>query len=174
MSAAGADATNLPAGPIGLGAFATAGGTVRVQWTYPQINTPAKTPTGFHLYVGLAPPALLVVAIESGDASTGFVGTQGLSLPGRSSRRNSGSQSWQRAMGGSPNYSVPAATVLYASSIAGTFVANIGPLSDGATYAIGVRAYNATAEEPNMTTVTVTADATGPTAVLSLTAAAVV
>ena len=45
---------------------------------------------------------------------------------------------------------------------------------DGVTYVIGVRAYNATAEEPNTMTVTVTADATGPEPVDSLTAVAAV
>jgi hypothetical protein len=40
------------------------------------------------------------------------------------------------------------------------------------TYTIGVRAYNATAEESNSNTVIVTADATGPAAVGALTGTA--
>jgi glucuronoarabinoxylan endo-1,4-beta-xylanase len=75
--------------------------------------------------------------------------------------------------GGSPSYASPAATVSYSSAIAGMFVANLTGLTGGTTYSIGVRAYNATAEEPNTTFVNVTADATGPAPVVSLTAAAV-
>ena len=40
-------------------------------------------------------------------------------------------------------------------------------------YTIGVRAYNATAEESNTTTVTVIADSVGPSPVTSLTASIV-
>jgi hypothetical protein len=71
------------------------------------------------------------------------------------------------------NYSTPVATVLYANSIAGTWGTTLTGLSDDTTYTIGVRAFNATAEEPNTTTVTVTADSTGPAAVDGLTAIAI-
>ena len=70
-------------------------------------------------------------------------------------------------------YGTPAATVSFQSAIAGTFVANISGLKNGVTYLVGVRAYNATAEEPNTTTVAVTADSVGPTAVLDLAATGV-
>jgi hypothetical protein len=70
--------------------------------------------------------------------------------------------------GGSPNYSTPAATVLFATGAANTFVANLASMTNGTTYTIGVRAYNATAEEPNIKTVSVTADSTGPEQVDSL------
>jgi len=76
--------------------------------------------------------------------------------------------------GGMPSYGSPAATVSFAAAIAGTFVANLAGLSNGIAYTIGVRAYNATAEEPNTVTVTVTADSAGPSAVVSLTATAIV
>jgi hypothetical protein len=75
--------------------------------------------------------------------------------------------------GGTPSYGSPVATVSYQSSIANMFVANLASLTDGTAYTIGVRSYNSTAEEPNTNTVTVTADATGPTAVVSLTAIAI-
>jgi hypothetical protein len=75
--------------------------------------------------------------------------------------------------GGTPNYGSVAATVLYGAAIAGTFVSNITGLVDGTVYTVGVRAYNSTAEEPNAVTVNCTADATGPTAVVSLTATAI-
>jgi hypothetical protein len=59
-------------------------------------------------------------------------------------------------------YASPAADVATTS-------ADLTGLSDGVTYEIGVRAYNAAAEEPNATTVLVTADAMPPSAVDSLT-----
>jgi hypothetical protein len=74
--------------------------------------------------------------------------------------------------GGSPGYGSPAATVAFSTGIANTFVANLAGFIDATTYTIGVRAYNATAEEPNTATVTVTALTSGPTAVLDLTGVA--
>jgi hypothetical protein len=130
LSAGGADITNLPLPPIGLFAFATAGGSIRVEWTYPGISVAAKKPTGFHVYTAIS-PAL-------------------------------------------PTYITPAATVPFASSIMGSFVANIGPLTNALTYTIGVRAYNASAEEANTTTVSATADSVGPGAIVGLTAQATI
>lgn len=74
--------------------------------------------------------------------------------------------------GGTPDYSTPTETVSFGAGLANTFVANLSGLTDGTTYSIGVRAYNATAEETNTNTVAVTADASGPSAVVSLTAIA--
>jgi hypothetical protein len=157
LDATGHDITNRPAAPIGLRAFARAGGAIRVEWAYPIINRP-KTPTGFHVYVGLGGPP--------------------------------------------PDYTRAIATVLYTAGRAGTFVADLPPASlvtgnlaptspvrvrrrrqrwtgaalsstDGVLYTIGVRAYNAAAEEPNTNTVTVTADATGPGPVDQLTGMAI-
>jgi hypothetical protein len=71
--------------------------------------------------------------------------------------------------GGTPNYSSPAATVLFDAGIANSFVCNLTGLFNGTIYTIGVRAYNASAEESNTNTVTVTADATGPSPVVQLT-----
>jgi hypothetical protein len=45
------DITNRPAAPIGLRAFATAGGSIRAEWFYPPAGGP-KAPTRFHVYVG--------------------------------------------------------------------------------------------------------------------------
>jgi hypothetical protein len=75
---------------------------------------------------------------------------------------------------GTPNYSLIVAAVSFQASIAGTFVANVAGLANGTTYTIGVRAYNATAEEPNTNTVNVTAISVGPTAVIDLAATAIV
>ena len=53
--------------------------------------------------------------------------------------------------GGSPGYGSPAATVSFVAGSANAFVTNLAGLTGGATYQIGVRAYNAVAEEPNTT-----------------------
>jgi hypothetical protein len=74
--------------------------------------------------------------------------------------------------GGSPSYGSPAAAVAFSTGIANTFASTLSGFTDGTTYTIGVRAYNATAEESNTNTVNVTADATGPAAVVSLTGTA--
>lgn len=179
LSATGTDITNLPAAPIGLTAFATAGGGIRSQWTYPAISAPAKTPTGFHVYVGLASgPLCSPFSIQSARVVRSYSGSvwqsRGVSSPARSSIRRAGAQSWRSAQGGSPNYSVPVATVPWAGSFSGTFVSNLGPFPNGAQYVIGVRAFNPTAEEQNIVTVTATADSVGPAAVQSLTAVAAV
>jgi hypothetical protein len=76
--------------------------------------------------------------------------------------------------GGVPDYTHPAATVRFNSSVGGTFFADLTGLVSGTAYTIGVRAFNATTEETNTTTVTVTADSVGPAAVRSLTATAIV
>jgi hypothetical protein len=76
--------------------------------------------------------------------------------------------------GPSVSYSNPAATVPFNSGICNSFVANLPSLSNGTTYSIGVRACNPSGEEPNTVAVAVTADATGPAAVDSLVATAIV
>jgi hypothetical protein len=76
--------------------------------------------------------------------------------------------------GPSVSYSNPAATVPFNIGISNSFVANLTSLSGGTTYSIGVRAYNASGEEANSSMVSVTADATGPASVDSLTATAIV
>ena len=75
--------------------------------------------------------------------------------------------------GGAPSYGSPTATVLFTAGIANTFVANLTGLVNGTSYQIGVRAYNAVAEEPNTAFVTVTADSAGPAPVDSLTGTAI-
>ncbi len=75
---------------------------------------------------------------------------------------------------GSPNYTSAAATISYGAAIAGTFVANLTGLTSGTTYTIGVRAFNSITEEPNTITVNCTADSAGPSAVVDLTATAIV
>jgi hypothetical protein len=128
LSGSGTDVSLQPTPPIGLRAFATAGGGIRVEWAYNTIN-PAVIPTGFHVYIGTT---------------------------------------------GTPNYGSPAATISFATAIAGTFVADLAGLTNGTTYTIGVRAYNAVTEEPNTVTVNCTADSSGPSAVVDLTATAIV
>ena len=66
------------------------------------------------------------------------------------------------------SYATPTTTVLFSQGIANSYVANMAGFIDGTTYTIGVRAFNATAEEMNTNAVAVTAIATGPAAVDSL------
>ena len=68
---------------------------------------------------------------------------------------------------GTPNYGVIVATVTYTKGLAHYTVTLTG-LSDGATYAIGVRAFNLTAEEPNTVVVLATADGAAPKSVANL------
>jgi hypothetical protein len=127
LDANGNDVTNRPAPPVGLRAFATAGGGIRAEWfSAPVVG--ATAPTQFHVYIGT---------------------------------------------GGTPNYATPVAAVAYNAGIFNTFAANIGPLAPG-TYSVGVRAANPVGEEPNTTAIQVLADATGPAAVDSLIATAIV
>ena len=79
-----------------------------------------------------------------------------------------------KGTGGTPYYGAPAVTVSFQAAIGVTFVANLAGLTNGTTYTIGVRAYNGLAEEPNTNTVNVTADSAGPSAVVDLTAGAIV
>jgi hypothetical protein len=74
--------------------------------------------------------------------------------------------------GGVPNYATPVATVLFSAGFGSAFQVDVTGFIGGGVYTIGVRAFNATAEEQNTNTVVVTAIATGPTAVIGLTAAA--
>src|SRR5262249_17738133 len=77
-------------------------------------------------------------------------------------------------IGGVPDYSTPAAMVPFEAVILNSCSAEISGLTDGVTYAISVRAFNAWGEEVNTSTVSVTADATGPSSVASLSAMAIV
>jgi hypothetical protein len=74
---------------------------------------------------------------------------------------------------GSPSYAAPAAIVPYSSGFMGTFRATLSGLTGGTTYAVAVRARNASGEEANTNTVSVTAASAGPNPVDSLTASAV-
>lgn len=73
-----------------------------------------------------------------------------------------------KGTGGSANYASAAATV---AATPGLFVyeADLTGLTNGVAYTVGVRASNATGEEPNTTTTVATADATAPDNVDSLT-----
>jgi hypothetical protein len=63
---------------------------------------------------------------------------------------------------GTLSYTTPTATVAWGTGVANSFVANMSGFSDGVTYTVGVRAFNAVAEETNTNVVTVTAIASGP------------
>jgi hypothetical protein len=55
LSATGVDISNQPPSPVGLRAFATQNGGVRVEWTEPPTSA-AKTPTEFLVYTGIGTP----------------------------------------------------------------------------------------------------------------------
>lgn len=120
LDASGADATGLPSAPVGLSAWAIAGGGIRVTWSYPTISLAGVT--GFRVYVGSP----------------------------------------------SPDYGTVKATVAASAGLR-SFQADVAGLADGTTYAVAVRAYNGSGEEANATTVSATAKATGPAAVVGLT-----
>lgn len=128
LDASGNDITNLPNPPTNLKVFATAGGSIRVEWWFPLASGP-KAPAGFHVYISPAPTL---------------------------------------------SYASPVGTVSYASGIQNTFRFNSSGYSDGVTYVVGVRAFNAVSEEKNTSVVSVVAESVGPTAVVGLTATAVV
>jgi hypothetical protein len=65
---------------------------------------------------------------------------------------------------GAVDYTTPIATIDYSPALR-SYRATISGLAHGTTYLIGVRAFNATSEEPNTVTVVVTGDTTGPDAV---------
>jgi hypothetical protein len=76
--------------------------------------------------------------------------------------------------GGAPDYAAPVQTIPFGAAILGGWTTRLIGLTDGTAYSIGVRAFNASGEEANTTSVRVTADATGPRPVDLLTATAVV
>jgi hypothetical protein len=67
---------------------------------------------------------------------------------------------------GTPAYGSPAAVVPWSVR---SLQVDLTGLADATTYAVGVRAYNATGEEANTTTTTATTVASGPSAVVGLT-----
>ena len=84
LDASGTDITLRPSPPVGLRAFALAGGDVRVEWGYPVLNR-ATVPTGFHVYIGTggapdygSPAATVALAAGIADVFiadlTGLVG----------------------------------------------------------------------------------------------------
>ena len=92
-------------------------------------------------------------------------------LHGASSRwsPNSGHVAWNGAAGIGIVYETPAATVSYSSGIANTFGVTIPGFRSPGAYFVAVRAYNATATEPNTAVVTVATSSVGPGAVTNLT-----
>jgi hypothetical protein len=77
-------------------------------------------------------------------------------------------------VGASPSYTSPVAIVAYSTGYLNTFKADLTGLTGGTAYSVGVRAYNATGEEPNTIAVGFTAGAAGPLAVSSLSSSSVV
>lgn len=73
---------------------------------------------------------------------------------------------------GSPDYTSPVATVVAGPALLGQYTALIAGLTNGTTYQVGVRAFNATAEEANTFFKSVVALSVGPLAVVGLTGVA--
>ena len=74
--------------------------------------------------------------------------------------------------GGLPDYSNPVATVVAGTALLGQYTTLLKGLTNGVTYQVGVRAFNATAEEMNTFTKSVVALSVGPEAVVGLTGVA--
>jgi hypothetical protein len=74
--------------------------------------------------------------------------------------------------GGSPDYADPVATVVAGTALLGQYTTLLTGLSNGVTYQVGVRAFNAVAEEQNTFTTSVVAISVGPSAVVGLTGVA--
>lgn len=92
-------------------------------------------------------------------------------LPAPGSPAATSFAAWVQAGASVDFAATPTATVK--ATGAGGYSASVAGLVDGTTYAVGVRALCGTTPDPNTTTVTATADATGPAAVDTLTATAV-
>lgn len=87
-------------------------------------------------------------------------------LPANSSAPT-GFKAWTTA-GASVNYAGTPILANYFASVV-SYSVETAALTDATTYAIGVRATNASGDETNVISVSVIADATGPTAVINLT-----
>jgi hypothetical protein len=74
--------------------------------------------------------------------------------------------------GGSPDYTDPVATVVAGSALLGQYTTLLKGLKNGITYKVGVRAFNAVAEEQNTFKTSVVAVSIGPAAVVGLTGVA--
>ncbi len=74
--------------------------------------------------------------------------------------------------GSVPDYTLPVSTVAWSSARYGCFSAELNGLGDGSPCSIGVRSYNAVAEEQNATVLHITPDDCPPTVVDSLEAVA--
>jgi hypothetical protein len=180
LDQSGVDITNRPAPPTGLRALAAAAGAIRAEWFYPPTSS-AKAPLGFYVYITphvsavLAPAGPISVArVQLNAGGVRWFGsplgapTSVLARSGRQSAQ-SGAVLWLPGTSSSIDYAAPAATVSFGSAIANTFGVTIPGFVNGQEYLVGVRAYNATAAEPNTAAVIVTADSVGPAAVTNLT-----
>lgn len=124
------------------------------------IDSEGEDATGFPL----APVGLSVRATAGGNAIVSF-----------SEPLNGGARGFHVFIGTPvPDYSTPVASIAYDRGSPGApLSATISGLSDGVTYAVGVRAFNAIGEEQNTTVAFVTGKSTGPLAVVPLSASAV-
>jgi hypothetical protein len=111
-----------------------------------------------------APSGLSATALANSDIRVSWT-----ELPSSVAKQPTGFHVYTDGGTGTVNYATPVATVLFSSGFLSTFQTVLTGLTSGTTYIIGVRAYNASAEEQNTNTVSCTASATGPGPVINLT-----
>jgi hypothetical protein len=155
LNSSAVDVSLLPPGPLGLRAFPTAGGSIRLEWAATPAASPAAAPSGYLVYIVSPAPTMPACLIPTAPAS-------------RSRRRRA---AWRPGDGATPAPG-PVATVPAASAIAGGYGVTIAGLANGVAYTFSVQAYNATGQGPDAGTATATAVSAGPTAVQSLSASA--
>jgi hypothetical protein len=112
--------------------------------------------------VPLAPLGVRALALAGGR-----VRVEWTSPTAERRRRPAGFRVYAQA-GDLTDYTTPAAVAPNTADLSGVHAVEIGPLVDGVEYAIGVRAYNASGEEKNTSSVRVGADAAPPSPVDSL------
>jgi len=122
--------------------------------------------------VTAVPNAPRAITTRAGAAGTAIV--EWVYVAAGESAAPTGFRVWLTA-GGTVNYAVsPAATVsAVGNGPIRTYSTTLSGLTDGATYSIGVRAYNATGEEPNETKATVVGSTVPPSNVTGLAGSAV-
>src|SRR5262249_23480048 len=155
----GADVLAAPAGTLDAGTLSAAEGAdaLSAGAGVTSSGTIAATETGDLLTAAGSTTGAATLAVTEGADAAGFAGppagaadasiqVEWSSPAPRGPKAPSGFHV-SSGTGGEPDYSTPVATVLYSAGFLGQFQTILTDLTDGTAYTIGVRAYNATAEE---------------------------